>query len=122
MWIAAHLTIARTDAALQRMRELQKSGVNNIDVGCFQINLQHHPSAFTDLNQAFDPTANAQYAARFLTGLRSRLGSWRMQSPRTIPPRLREEFPIVRWCSPTGPLRRAGSARSPLHLHCRQNL
>lgn len=64
------------EAALQRTRELQKNGVNSIDVGCFQINLQHHPSAFTDLNQAFDPTANAQYAARFLTELRSRLGSW----------------------------------------------
>ncbi len=63
-------------AALQQMRELQDSGVRNIDVGCFQINLQSHPSAFTDLNQAFDPTANAQYAAQFLTSLRARLGSW----------------------------------------------
>ena len=64
------------EAALQRMRELQASGVQNIDVGCFQINLQAHPAAFADLDQAFDPTANAQYAARFLTSLRARLGSW----------------------------------------------
>lgn len=63
-------------AALQRTRELQASGVQNIDVGCFQINLQAHPAAFADLDQAFDPTANAQYAARFLTSLRARLGSW----------------------------------------------
>jgi len=62
--------------ALQRTRELQASGVRNIDVGCFQINLQAHPFAFADLDQAFDPTANAQYAARFLTSLRARLGSW----------------------------------------------
>ena len=63
-------------AALQRARDLQTSGVHSIDVGCFQINLQHHPSAFVSLDQAFDPTANAQYAAQFLTSLRSRLGSW----------------------------------------------
>ena len=62
--------------ALQRTRELQASGVRNIDVGCFQINLQYHPTAFTDLDQAFDPAANAQYAARLLTSLRTRLGSW----------------------------------------------
>jgi Transglycosylase SLT domain len=64
------------DAALQQVRVLQDSGVRNIDVGCFQINLQNHPSAFSDLSQAFDPTANAQYAARFLTSLRARLGNW----------------------------------------------
>ena len=64
------------EAALQRTRELQASGVHNIDVGCFQINLLAHPAAFADLDQAFDPTANAQYAARFLTSLRARLGSW----------------------------------------------
>ena len=64
------------EAALRQTRALQDSGVRNIDVGCFQINLQHHPAAFTDLDQAFDPAANAQYAARFLTDLRARLGSW----------------------------------------------
>ncbi|MEJ0015999.1 MAG: lytic transglycosylase domain-containing protein [Acetobacteraceae bacterium] len=70
-----HLTDSR-DAALQRTRDLQANGVRNIDVGCFQINLLAHPAAFTDLAQAFDPVANAQYAARFLTSLRTRLGSW----------------------------------------------
>src|SRR5580698_5914576 len=42
------------DTALQQTRALQQSGLHNIDVGCFQINLQSHPSAFTDLDQAFD--------------------------------------------------------------------
>jgi hypothetical protein len=64
------------EAALQRTHELQSNGLQNIDVGCFQINLRAHPAAFADLDQAFDPTANAQYAARFLTSLRARLGSW----------------------------------------------
>jgi Transglycosylase SLT domain len=64
------------EAALQRTRALQAGGVRNVDVGCFQINLQSHPTAFVDLDQAFDPAANAQYAARFLTSLHARLGSW----------------------------------------------
>jgi Transglycosylase SLT domain len=71
----AQLTDSK-EAALQRTRALQASGVRNVDVGCFQINLQSHPTAFANLDQAFDPTANAQYAARFLTSLHARLGSW----------------------------------------------
>ena len=67
---------ASKEEAVSRTRALQRSGVRNIDVGCFQINLQNHPSAFADLEQAFDPVANAQYAARFLTSLRTRLGGW----------------------------------------------
>jgi hypothetical protein len=62
--------------ALERTRQLQANGVRNIDVGCFQINLQAHPFAFDDLDQAFDPGSNAQYAARFLTLLHARLGNW----------------------------------------------
>ena len=62
--------------ALQQVRALQLGGARNIDVGCFQINLQNHPDAFSDLDQAFDPTANAHYAARFLASLHDRLGSW----------------------------------------------
>jgi transglycosylase-like protein with SLT domain len=63
-------------AALQVTRALQDSGASNIDVGCFQINLRSHPTAFGDLDQAFDPVANAQYAAKFLTSLRARFGNW----------------------------------------------
>jgi hypothetical protein len=70
-----HVTDSK-EAALQQTRALQQSGLRNIDVGCFQINLQSHPTAFSNLDQAFDPTANAQYAARFLSSLHTRLGSW----------------------------------------------
>jgi soluble lytic murein transglycosylase-like protein len=70
-WLAAN-----KEEAVSRTRALQAGGVRNIDVGCFQINLQHHPSAFANLEQAFDPVANAQYAARFLASLRTRLGGW----------------------------------------------
>jgi soluble lytic murein transglycosylase-like protein len=46
------------------------------DVGCFQINLFYHPQAFASLAEAFDPVANARYAARFLQQLYARTGSW----------------------------------------------
>lgn len=48
----------------------------SIDVGCMQISLVHHPDAFASLMQAFDPPANADYAARFLVQLFNKAGSW----------------------------------------------
>jgi hypothetical protein len=54
----------------------RERGVRSIDVGCFQINLVHHPLAFATLEHGFDPLTNADYAARFLTDLRDRTGSW----------------------------------------------
>jgi hypothetical protein len=62
--------------ALAFVRALQSRGVRLIDVGCFQVDLFYHPAAFSSLEQAFDPAANADYAARFLTQLRGRTGSW----------------------------------------------
>lgn len=55
---------------------LQARGVRSIDMGCFQVNAQHHAAAFATLGEAFDPVSNARYAARFLTELRGRTGSW----------------------------------------------
>jgi len=63
-------------AAIAHVRKLQGQGRRNIDVGCMQINLLHHPRAFTDLDEAFDPAANAAYAASFLDGLRTATLSW----------------------------------------------
>jgi hypothetical protein len=62
--------------ALAETRALQRRGVTSIDVGCFQINLLQHPTAFASLEEAFDPQANGAYAARFLLALRTRTGSW----------------------------------------------
>jgi hypothetical protein len=62
--------------ALAATRELRRRGMNSVDVGCFQINLFYHPTAFASLEEAFDPQANAAYAARFLWELRNRTGSW----------------------------------------------
>ncbi len=49
-------------------------GVQYMDVGCMQVDLQMHPGAFRSLDEAFDPDANADYAARFLSALRDGAG------------------------------------------------
>jgi hypothetical protein len=54
----------------------QSLGHPSIDVGCFQVNLAYHPNAFVSLDQAFEPAANARYAARFLRELHERVGNW----------------------------------------------
>ncbi len=56
--------------AVAWVRAAQAGGVRSIDTGCMQVNLKHHPDAFPSLEQAFDPVANADYAARFLRELR----------------------------------------------------
>jgi hypothetical protein len=48
----------------------------SIDIGCMQISLTNHPDAFTSMDQAFDPAANADYGARFLTQLFAKTNSW----------------------------------------------
>jgi hypothetical protein len=63
-------------AAIAEVTTLLASGVRSIDVGCMQVNLLHHPDAFPNLEQAFDPAANTRYAARFLTQLRGRTTDW----------------------------------------------
>lgn len=62
--------------AMAAAHALQARGVRSIDVGCMQVNLLHHPNAFADLAQAFDPAANADYAARFLRALFNQTGTW----------------------------------------------
>jgi hypothetical protein len=62
--------------ALAAVRALQAKGVQSIDVGCMQVNLMHHPDAFASLEQAFDPAANAAYAARFLNVLYGQTRDW----------------------------------------------
>jgi len=68
-----HDSRAQAVATAQKMRPRV---ARSIDVGCMQISLTHHPGAFRDLNEAFDPAANADYGARFLAQLHDRTGSW----------------------------------------------
>ncbi len=62
--------------AIAAERALQARGVRSIDVGCMQVNLMHHPDAFAGLDQAFDPSDNAAYAARFLNELHAQTNDW----------------------------------------------
>ena len=62
--------------AIHAVALLRAQGTRSIDVGCFQINLMFHPGAFTSLDEAFAPRSNALYAAKYLTELRQRNGSW----------------------------------------------
>ena len=69
-------TFADAAGAAAHVAGLQQQGVRSIDVGCFQVNLMHHPNAFASLPEAFDPARNADYAARFLASLYGRTGDW----------------------------------------------
>jgi hypothetical protein len=62
--------------AVAAVRAMQANGVRSIDVGCGQINLMYHPDAFPNLELAFDPQANAAYAAKFLKALHAQTGDW----------------------------------------------
>jgi hypothetical protein len=55
--------------AVDWVRKAQVRGVQSIDVGCAQVNLMYHPTAFASVEQAFDPASNTDYAARFLREL-----------------------------------------------------
>ncbi len=61
-------------AAVAWTRLALARGVRQADVGCMQVNLQSHPNAFHNLDEAFDPAANTDYGARFLRQLRDDAG------------------------------------------------
>lgn len=62
--------------AIAAVNSYRAQGARSIDVGCMQVNLLHHADAFASLEQAFDPAANARYAAEFLQRLLAQTGSW----------------------------------------------
>lgn len=68
--------LATKAEAIETVRALRAQGQRNIDVGCMQVNLMHHPDAFESLEAAFDPVQNITYAARLLQRLRQEESSW----------------------------------------------
>jgi hypothetical protein len=62
--------------ALVWVRQQQSAGIQSIDIGCLQVNLVQHPDAFRSLEEAFEPSINADYAARFLVQLYHAAGTW----------------------------------------------
>lgn len=56
---------------------LLEDGRTVIDVGCGQVNLKWHPDAFANLDEAFDPASNLDYAARHLRDLAGPEKNWK---------------------------------------------
>ena len=65
-------------AAIAWVQQAQTTGQHHfIDVGCMQVDLPMHPTAFRSLDEAFDPMVNADYAARYLRSLQAEAhGDW----------------------------------------------
>ena len=70
-----HWFNTRTEAE-NFVAEKYAEGTRSFDIGCFQINHRWHGQAFTSINQMFDPLANANYAAKFISSLYAESGSW----------------------------------------------
>jgi hypothetical protein len=69
---------SKAEAVAWSRQALDSGAVTFLDVGCMQVDLRSHPGAFADLDQAFDPAANAEYGARFLRQLHDGVagGNW----------------------------------------------
>ncbi|NBO18251.1 MAG: hypothetical protein EBV03_03310 [Proteobacteria bacterium] len=65
------------EQAIAAVNRLRAAGIKNIDVGCMQVNLQHHGDAFANLEQAFEPASNIAYAATFLRRLYDDSHAWK---------------------------------------------
>jgi len=62
--------------ALAYVRRMQAEGARSFDIGCFQVNHRWHGEAFDGVDAMFEPSANADYAARFLVELHAETGDW----------------------------------------------
>jgi hypothetical protein len=63
-------------AAEKHLNALVAAGIDNIDIGCMQVNWHWHGAAFTSPAAALNPTLNAGYAAALLRDYRRQTGSW----------------------------------------------
>ncbi len=114
---AGHLYPSK-QAAIAAVTSFEAQGARSIDVGCMQINLLQHPEAFTSLEQAFDPTANAMFAAHFLTALFQQTGSWPHAAAayHSQTPQLGHDYQnqvLAMWAQGDGPVTRTASRPRP---------
>ncbi|MCP5363663.1 MAG: transglycosylase SLT domain-containing protein [Hyphomicrobiales bacterium] len=70
------------EEAVAAVEALMARGVKLIDVGCMQVNLYYHGDVFADLEDAFDPRRNAEYASELLNSLYEETGSWDLAAGR----------------------------------------
>lgn len=64
------------DAAMDHLQNLLAQGVQNVDIGCMQLNYRWHHDGFPSVAAMMEPEQNTRYAARFLRALHDRYGSW----------------------------------------------
>ena len=62
--------------ALEYLKKNITPAFKNIDVGCMQINVRWHRKNFDTLEAMINPRKNIEYAALFLSNLKSAHGSW----------------------------------------------
>ena len=62
--------------AVAEVEFLMTNGIQNIDVGCMQINLAAHADAFQTIEDALDPETNVAYGAKYLKVMHQRTGNW----------------------------------------------
>ncbi|MFK7973871.1 MAG: transglycosylase SLT domain-containing protein [Rickettsiaceae bacterium] len=62
--------------AIKFARTKLNQGVNNMDIGCMQINLKYHPDAFSSLEKAFTPRHNIAYAVKLLLSHYEKHNNW----------------------------------------------
>jgi len=68
--------------AIERFNAAKAAGMKLIDVGCMQLNYYFHGEHFSSIGDMLDPQKNVDYAARFLSDLKLREGSWTMAAAR----------------------------------------
>jgi hypothetical protein len=67
----------RSRAAAERhLNALIAAGIDNVDIGCLQVNWHWHGLAFVSPAAALAPALNAQYAASLLRKYRVQTGTW----------------------------------------------
>ncbi|NHN88605.1 transglycosylase SLT domain-containing protein [Acetobacter conturbans] len=72
---------SRQELAVDAVQTMLKSGAfgprPHVDVGCFQVNLGWHSTAFASVEDSFDPLSNGLAAGFFLRQLHGAKGNWR---------------------------------------------
>jgi hypothetical protein len=63
-------------AAEKHLNALVRAGIDNVDIGCMQVNWRWHGGAFVSPAAALDPDHNIGYAAALLRDYRRQVGSW----------------------------------------------
>ena len=63
-------------AAEKHLSSLVAAGIDNIDIGCMQVNWHWHGAGFASPAAALNPALNTSYAAALLKDYQLKTGSW----------------------------------------------